>query len=400
MKKRMYYGFLAGLVSLIYWVTSVQAETLGFVLPFTGTVYISNAPGEGLHVNASSEAIDYAPNGCITVRAPYNGTVVDVISVADFGTVVRIDHFGFSTSFFAHLDPNNIYVTSQQNVTQGQAIALSGDSGTGGEGCHLHYESRTGAVAGDVYSGQSEPVRAVPGNWFNTWYSPPPNFRCDPDRFSGGAQNPDAVGQPSTMGSTGRHLANTESPDDEPTTHLTNVQDTSVTFHGGGSPSTPGTYYETWFQFQHYVYGRGWEAPYGSYTLSPVLTMVKDSTNQCDPNGQHCHEVWSRNSLRDWSTLPRVIEFWTGNSSERRPHISAAYDYYDSTTVLEYYTPGADFYNVYEYHDGSGVQHTYSGLASSIRVERRAGTNLYIVQAHYTSDGYWSPWSIWLIVHW
>lgn len=256
MKKRLLHAMLSGVFTLALVATPVQAETLGFVLPFSGTVFISNAPGEGLHVNASSEAIDYAPEGCITVQAPYNGIVVDVLSVADFGTVVRIDHFGHSTSFFAHLDPNNIFVNDGDAVTQGQAIALSGNSGTGGDGCHLHYEARTGAVAGDVYSGQSEPVRAVPGNWFNTWYSPPPNFQANPRRFSGGAQNPDDVIQPNTIRSRpGRHLANVESPDNVPTVHITNVQDTFVTFHGGGSPSTPRTDFETWFQFDQFVEG-------------------------------------------------------------------------------------------------------------------------------------------------
>ncbi len=159
------------------------AETLGWTLPFNGTTYISNGPNEGLHINASAEAIDYAPNGCITVRAPADGTVIDVITVADFGTVVRINEQGFGNSFFAHLDTNNIFVQAGQTVSQGQAIAYSGNSGTGGSGCHLHFEARTGVVPGNVYSGQSEPIRGIPGTWWNTWYSPPPNFQSDPNLF-------------------------------------------------------------------------------------------------------------------------------------------------------------------------------------------------------------------------
>ena len=383
-------------------VTSVaKAETLGWILPFSGTTYISNGPNEGLHINASAEAIDYAPNGCITVRAPYNGAVIDVLSVADFGTVVRINHENTGNSFFAHLDPNNIYVQGGDTVYQGQSIAQSGNSGTGGEGCHLHFEARTGVTAGNVYSGQSEPARAIPGTWWNTWYSPPPNFQSDPNQFSGGAQDPENNTQPSTMLSTGRHLSNVESPPNRPAAHTSNITNTQVTLHGGGAPSTPGNAnYVTWFQFEEFRYNIGWRAPYGSYTNNPTFTRTEDSSNQCDPNGQHCHRVWSQNTLRGWSNSIRYIELWNGNSGQRIPHITATYEPGDATTVLEFRTPGADMYNVWQYHNGT-YSHLYFGQANTIRTERTVnGRDLYIVQAHYTSDNTWSPWSIWLIVHW
>jgi murein DD-endopeptidase MepM/ murein hydrolase activator NlpD len=385
-------------------VTSVaKAETLGWVLPFKGTASISHGPNEGLHKNKSSEAIDYVSVTCMAVRAPYDGTVINVLSVADFGTVVRINHQNTGTSFFAHLNPNSILVSAGNTVYQGLAIATSGNSGTGGQNCHLHFEARTGVTAGDVYSGQSEPIRAIPGTWWNSFYSPPPNFQNDPSRHSGGAQNPERNVQPSIMLSTGRHLANVESPPNRPAAHISDITNTQVTLHGGGAPSTPGNAnLKTWFQFEEFRYSTGaWAAPSGSYTSNPIFTRAKSSTNQCNINGQHCHRVWSQNTLRGWSTSVRYIELWHGETTTRTPHISATYEPGDATTVLEFYTPGVDRYNVWRERNGV-VSEVYNGRASSILTERALTGNddHYMVRVHYTADNTWSPQSLWLIVHW
>lgn len=407
MSRQIRLATFAALTVIMLTISVGRANSEGWRLPFSGEHFISNGPQEGLHVqtgnNDSSEAIDYAPAGQVSfpVLAPYDGTVLDVLNVADFGWVVRTNHPTDATSFFAHLDGNSILVQTGDDVNQGQQIAMSGNSGTGGGGNHLHFEGRVNAAAGNVYSGQAVPIREIPGTWWNPWYSPPPNFQNDPDRFSGGAQYPEGVDQPTTMLSEdGRHLANVESPPGIAAAHTSDIMDTQATIHMGASPSTPSDPdYETRFQVDEYLESCAcWQAPYGSYTPNPTWTQTEDSNNRCDPNDQHCHRVWSRNDLHGWAGF-RYVELWTGDSAQGIPHIVAAYDPGDATTILEYEMSGADQYQVFEYH-GNSPDLTYDGPASMIQVDRvLGGQNLYIVRAHYP-DGTWSPWSIWLVVHW
>ncbi len=373
----------------------------GWRLPFDGTRAISNGPGEERHIGRSAEAIDYSLQGVsFQVMAPQDGTVLDVLFVSDFGWVLRINHNN-AYSFFAHLDPLNIYVGSGNTVKQGQIVAKTGVSGSGGSGYHLHFEGRSGAVAGDVYSGNSFPTRGNPGNWWNSWYSPAPNFQHDPNRYSGAAQYLENQVKPSLLldPGTGRHLSAQQSPPNGPAGHMSNITDTSATTHFAASPSTPGTSYETFFDLKAMLYSCGGCWVSRTYTNNPAFTEAQNSGNQSESNGQHTYMFYDYNQHDGWSTFQRYLDFWTGNSGQRTPFITANYRAGPDTTVLEYCTPSAVQYIVYEYH-GADVVFTYQGSACRILVHRNLSvpTNMYTLSAQY-SDGTWSPWTIWLIVH-
>lgn len=370
-------------------------------LPFTGVQAISQGPGENTHTNASSEAIDYP--GTFTVLAPADGYILDVLYASDFGWVVRINHgdlFSSSgtVSFFAHMVGSSVSGWNVGNfVSQGTVIGTSGQSGTGASGIHLHFEARTGATYGSVYSGQSVPMRAIPGQWWNKWYSPVPNAQSN-DVFSGGAQYPESYILPSVMPNDGnaRHLANYESPANIPSVHLSNIASSSVFFHMGGSPSTPGNgQYQTNFQIAEYVTGVGWQYPFGSYTSNPIWNRTVNSNNQCTPSNQHCHVVWSYNSLRGWSDF-RTFYFHTGNTATRQPYIIASYHRNANVAILTFDSPGATYFYVWEDTPASNPPAgIYAGSAKSIVVSHQSDRR-YSVSAWNAAQG-WSPSSIWLV---
>lgn len=383
----------------------------GWRLPFDGTKTITNGPGEEAHIGRSAEAIDYA--GSFTILAPADGAVLDVLWDIDFGCVVRINHNGFY-SFFAHLslggqpDGNcttspDIFVHTNDQVVQGQRIAISGQTGRGARGLHLHFEARTGAVAGNVNTGNAVPVRATPGNWWNPWYSPTPNFQHDPNRPSGGAQYPESRYQPSTLlDPNGRHLSSQQSPPNVLAAWMSDISDNLATLHFGAAPNTPNTVWATIFQVYEMLFSCGgcWQAvPGGPNTTAPTFTEAQGPGNQSDPNGQHTYLAYDYNQHDGQGNIARFWDFWTGNSAQRIPHISAIYRQGPDTTVLEYCASSAVQYVVYEDH-GSGAIFTYQGPACRVQVHRNltAPLNYYIVSAQY-SDGTWSPWTIWLIVH-
>lgn len=372
-------------------------------LPFSGVQSISNGPGEGMHTGASSEAIDYPTS--FFVYAPADGYILDVINASDFGWTLRIVHTDFYdpggvVSFFAHMQGNSVSNWhSGDVVTRGQYIGISSNSGTGASsGAHLHFEARTGAVQGQVYSGQSIPIRAIPGQWWNKWYSPTPNFQHDVNQFSGGAQSPESYILPAGMPATGnpRHLANFESPSAIPAVHFSDLASTSIYFHMGGSPSTPGNaQYSTSFEIAEYVTGSGWQCPVGCATANPTFSRTVNSSNQCTPSNQHCYTVWSYNSLRGWSDY-RTFYFHTGNTATRQPYIVASYDRNADIAVLTYDSPGATYFSVWQdTPDPAPPSGIYAGPAKSIRVRHQSNRS-YMVSAWSSSQG-WSPWSIWLV---
>jgi len=242
-------------------------------LPFDGTKKITDGPLEDLHTGKSAEAIDCLHPNAVSyqVLAPANGTVQDIFSPSassGFGWLVRINHGG-TTSFFAHLDGNQIYVTQGANVKQGELIAMTGNSGNGA-GYHLHFEARTSVTTGTVQSSNASPVRSLPGNWWNTWYSPPPNFqhdasqpsgglflcrkKCrtlapnfqhDASQPSGGAQYPEIATRPTTTSAGARHLSNQQSPLGVPAGWTSNFSPSQITLHFGAAPNTPNTNWAT-----------------------------------------------------------------------------------------------------------------------------------------------------------
>lgn len=405
---------VVGLLVHMAVVTPTLADASGWVLPFPGTKYITSGPGEDLHVNASAEAIDYVEPGNVQfeVLAPADGTVLDVCYVGDFGWVVRTSHAFGLYSFFAHLDPVSVDQTQSwsvkpgQSVRQGQWIANTENSGSGGAGFHLHYEARTIVTSGcgnNVYSGQAAAIRAVPGNWWNTWYSPAPDFRGDPNKPSGGAQFPENATQPSTMLSTGRHLANEESPPAAPASHGSNWLASQGTIHMGGSPTTPGSSnYDAWFQVWEYQFACPcWERVATSQRPAVTLTHVPswmETTNAClHYNSQSCRAVYAWNPLRGWGTYG-MIEGVAGDASVYKASLVASYKPKDLATRLEYGMAGADWYNGWEWHGPGTERLIYAGQASTIRVTRsNTQPNWYIAIAHFPTAG-WGQWSEWLRV--
>ena len=370
-------------------------------LPFTGVQAISQGPGENTHINASSEALDYP--GTFTVVAPADGYILDVLYANDFGWVVRINHGDLlggsgTVSFYAHMVASSVSHWQVANpIKQGDVIGTSGQTGTGASGIHLHFEARTGATQGSVYSGQSVPIRAIPGQWWNKWYSPVPNAQSN-DQFSGGAKYPESNVLPTVMPIDGnpRHLANFEAPSSIPAAHLSNIVNSSVVFHMGGSPSTLGnSQYQTYFQIGEYITGSGWQYPFGSYTGNSIFGRTVNSSNQCTPNNQHCHIVWSYNSLRGWSDY-RTLYFHTGNTTTRQPYIAASYHRNSNVAILTFDSAGATYFLVWEdTPSGNPPTGIYAGSAKSIVVNHQSNRS-YTVSAWTAAQG-WSPWSIWLV---
>ncbi|MBI4674895.1 MAG: M23 family metallopeptidase [Chloroflexi bacterium] len=371
-------------------------------LPFNGTRTISNGPLEGLHTGKSAEAIDYflADHTRFEVFAPANGVVTDVFdpSVVDtlgFGWLVRINHNG-TTSFFAHLKGNSIVVTQGQNIKQGQLIAKSGNTGNG-EGNHLHFEARTAVTAGVVNSGNASPIRSIPGNWWNAWYSPPSNFQHDVNQTSGGAQYPEMANRPTTTSSGARHLSNQQSPPNVVAGWTSNISPTAATLHFGAAPNTPNTNWQTTFYafYRLQNYPNVWYAiPGGPDVQAPSTTLSIGSYNQSLPNGQHTFMAWGFNNQVGNST-DRHWEIWPGNTTSDIPHLVATFRPETDSTTLEFCSY-ADKYRIYEYHGGASSV-AFTGVGCTVLVHRQLGNiNQYAVSARI--DGIWTPISPWLVI--
>ena len=85
----------------------------------------------------------YVPQGT-TVTAAAAGTVTRAGWFADYGYCVDITHSNGTMTRYAHLSSINVRVG--QSVSQGQAIAASGNTGYS-TGPHLHFEIWVGGTA-------------------------------------------------------------------------------------------------------------------------------------------------------------------------------------------------------------------------------------------------------------
>ncbi len=81
--------------------------------------------------------IDIAARLGTRVLAPSPGNVAFIGKSPDYGNTVILDHGNDVRTLFGHLE--RATVTEGERVEQGQAIALSGNSGHS-TGPHLHYE--------------------------------------------------------------------------------------------------------------------------------------------------------------------------------------------------------------------------------------------------------------------
>jgi murein DD-endopeptidase MepM/ murein hydrolase activator NlpD len=100
-----------------------------------------------LHILRLHAGLDFgAPVGS-SVRVVADGKVEIAGPVSGFGNHVRIQHKGFETSY-SHLSEIPANITPGASVTQGQVIALSGNTGLS-TGPHLHFEYYLDRVAVD-----------------------------------------------------------------------------------------------------------------------------------------------------------------------------------------------------------------------------------------------------------
>jgi hypothetical protein len=114
-----------------------------------------------LHILRLHAGIDFgAPVGS-PVRAAADGKVEIAGPVSGFGNHVRIQHKGFETSY-SHLSEIPASIKPGADVTQGEIVALSGNTGLS-TGPHLHFEFYLSGVAVDPMPHMGSEVQGSAG---------------------------------------------------------------------------------------------------------------------------------------------------------------------------------------------------------------------------------------------
>lgn len=188
--------------SLGFFFVSIRSDawndTTGMRIPVKNTCNITNGPGEGMHVNASAEGIDFATSGD-AVSAFYGKVIWARWVNGGFGNLVIVqrDLYGLQNfySYYAHL--SSISVSKDQYVNPGQTVGRIGKTGCSPCGTHLHFEVRSNPnTTNPAYTGNPVNVRNIPGitwNWENNEQCPVPGRGCinpsgvanPPERWSG-----------------------------------------------------------------------------------------------------------------------------------------------------------------------------------------------------------------------
>jgi lipoprotein NlpD len=110
----------------------ILQDPLYFVRPVTGYVSQKFNPSKG-HFG-----IDYAVEEGTPVYAAANGYVVFSDYTINDGYVLILAHEGSYITIYKHC--SSLLKKQRETVTQGEAIAISGNSGTMTTGPHLHFE--------------------------------------------------------------------------------------------------------------------------------------------------------------------------------------------------------------------------------------------------------------------
>ena len=145
---KYYYGYDIVLKRVGTYISSMGGC---YYWPTTGTRITSEfglrtAPTEGASTNHG--AIDIAVPIGSDVYATAAGTVTFAGAASGYGYAVYIDHGNGIESRYAHLKADGLKVSTGQTVSQGQVIALSGNTGVS-TGPHLHFEIRINGVKVD-----------------------------------------------------------------------------------------------------------------------------------------------------------------------------------------------------------------------------------------------------------
>jgi hypothetical protein len=125
------------------WATGTSWNVSGFTYGSAGQT-CDGVPTT--HTNLEKFAIDFGLTNGTEVDAAANGTVAATGSTSLGGTYVWLKHPNGMQTYYGHL--SEVDVTSG-NVSKGQRIALSGNSGPSGTGYHLHFRVSTSALAWD-----------------------------------------------------------------------------------------------------------------------------------------------------------------------------------------------------------------------------------------------------------
>ena len=154
-----------------------EAQQGNYQVPLVGYYTVTNGPGEGMHIGASAEAIDFAASKGTLVYPSKPGKIVFASYNDGFGNLVEIQHDDGNISYYAHL--SEILVTQNQQVSMDTKIGKVGNSGcvlyTPPCGYHLHFE-----------------VRNASNHWVNVRYLVNWNPGCPPcSGYSGTANGPE-----------------------------------------------------------------------------------------------------------------------------------------------------------------------------------------------------------------
>lgn len=116
-----------------------QAFAFDFSLPAGTTIRAARAGTvEWLQENLTATFNPNAAQGPGNMPFP-NG------DLANWGNALRIRHAGGFTSWYFHIRANGVLVSVGDEVTQGQAIAISGNTGRS-SGAHLHFQVQADSI--------------------------------------------------------------------------------------------------------------------------------------------------------------------------------------------------------------------------------------------------------------
>lgn len=141
------------------------------VKPLSGSPRVSSPFGQVRHLTFNGKkspsygqphgGVDFAVSTGTPVMAANDGVVVGTPYDADgFGNYVQIQHRDGHTSYYGHLASKG--VSEGQEVTAGQVVGVSGDSGNS-TGPHLHFEVRRGGIKVDPLGYLSGAASVSPG---------------------------------------------------------------------------------------------------------------------------------------------------------------------------------------------------------------------------------------------
>ena len=145
---KYYYGYDTVLKRVGTYISSPGGGCYYWPLSVSGTITSEfgyrNAPTNG--ASSNHKGIDVGVPEGTQVLATAAGTVTKAGASSGYGYAVFIDHGNGLTSEYGHLKANGIQVKTGDTVTQGQVIALSGNTGVS-TGPHLHFQIELNGTA-------------------------------------------------------------------------------------------------------------------------------------------------------------------------------------------------------------------------------------------------------------